>query len=200
LLLRKNCAAARIFPETIFVMPENGRFGIRAIRRSLATKPGGIRPMAKHAVLQDLVECRPIRLQYFVRIPNIGDLINPIIVSAITGEQTVRASSDAPHLLAIGSLMAGATPQSCVWGTGVMHPDIGIGSPEASRIHAVRGKLSHTALRQAAIAVVDVPLGDPGILAPAIFGVERSPAPKHRLGVVPHYVDRASPFFPASAV
>ena len=50
-----------------------------------------------------LVECRPIRLQYFLRIPNIGDLINPIIVSAVTGRRrAVRASSDAPHLLAIG--------------------------------------------------------------------------------------------------
>ena len=145
--------------------------------------------------MDGLVECRPIRLQYFLRIPNIGDLINPIIVSAVTGEQTVRANSDAPHLLAIGSGMAETTPQSCVWGTGVMHPDIGIGSPKASRLHAVRGKLSHAALRQAAIAIGDVPLGDPGFLAPAIFGVRRSSVPKHRLGVVPHYVDRANQFF-----
>jgi hypothetical protein len=145
--------------------------------------------------VDSLVECRPIRLQYFLRIPNIGDLINPLIVSAITGEQTVHASGDAPHLLAIGSVMAGATPQSCVWGTGVMHPVIGVGSPNASRIYAVRGKLSHEALRQASIAIGDVPLGDPGFLARMIFDVERSPMPKYRLGVVPHYVDRANQFF-----
>jgi hypothetical protein len=145
--------------------------------------------------VDDLVECRPIRLKYFLRIPNVGDLINPIIVSAVTGEQTAHASGDAPHLLAIGSVMGGATPHSCVWGTGVMHPDIGVGSPEASRLYAVRGKLSHAALRQAAIGIGDVPLGDPGFLAPAIFGVERSPVPEYRLGVVPHYVDRANQFF-----
>ena len=142
-----------------------------------------------------LVECRPIRLHYFVRIPNIGDLINPTLVGAMTGEQTVRAGSDIPHLLATGSMMAAATRHSRIWGTGVMHPDFGIGSPEASRLHAVRGKLSHAALRQAAIAIGDVPLGDPGFLAPTISGVERAPVPKYRLGVVPHYVDRANPLF-----
>ena len=142
-----------------------------------------------------LVECRPIRLQYFLRIPNIGDLINPAVVESVAGEQTVYTRGNAPHLLAIGSIMAGATPQSCVWGTGVMHPDIGIGTPDASRIYAVRGKLSQSALRQAGIAIGDVPLGDPGFIAPEILGVDRSTSPKYRLGVVPHYCDRANPYF-----
>ena len=143
--------------------------------------------------MNGLIKCRPIRIHYFLRIPNIGDLINPTVVSAIAGEQTVHVGTDIPHLLAIGSVMSVSTTRSHVWGTGVMHPDIGVGTPTAARLHAVRGKLTHGAIRDQGIAISDVPLGDPGFIAPTIFGITRSPTPKYRLGVVPHYVDRTSP-------
>ncbi|WOJ89492.1 polysaccharide pyruvyl transferase family protein [Methylocapsa polymorpha] len=84
---------------------------------------------------------------------------------------------------------------SHIWGTGVMHPHYGVGSAVASNIHAVRGKLSHCALHQGGIDVSDVPLGDPGFLAPALFGIAKSARPTNRLGVVPHYVERANRHF-----
>lgn len=48
-------------------------------------------------------------------------------------------------------------------------------------------------MRSAGVAVGDVPLGDPGYLAPSLLGVVRADSPKFRVGVVPHYVDRCNP-------
>ena len=142
------------------------------------------------------IACQPIRLNYFLRIPNVGDRINPAIVTAVSGHPTVHvAGSDDIHLLAAGSMMAAANPLSHIWGTGVMHPDFGVGSVTAPNIHALRGKLSHSALRQTGIKISDVPLGDPGFLAPALLRITRSTTPTYRLGVVPHYVDRDSQHF-----
>lgn len=140
------------------------------------------------------VWCRPLRLHYFVRIPNFGDRINPAIVEAVSGEPTILDTRrDAPHLCAVGSLIAATTPQSFIWGTGVIHPDYGLGSALPERIFALRGKLSHSALRMAGVPVPDVTLGDPAVLAPALMDIRRSRTPKYRIGLVPHYVDRRQP-------
>ena len=138
------------------------------------------------------ISTSPLRLQYFIRIPNVGDLVNPAVVSALAGVPT-RWSISGPRLVAIGSVMSGATPTSIVWGTGVMSPTIGVGNAIAGNIYALRGKLSHEALRQHGVALPDMPLGDPGYLAPALLGAGRSQTPRYRLGLVPHYVDRPNP-------
>ena len=137
---------------------------------------------------------RAIRTAYFIRIPNVGDLVNPSLVAAIAGRAVCHAvDRGAPHLLAVGSVMAGATPSSQVWGTGVMHPDFGIGNAAAPNIYALRGKLSHATMRHGGVNVGDVPLGDPGYLVPSLLGFKRSSAPKSRVGLVSHYVDRDCP-------
>lgn len=139
---------------------------------------------------------RAIRTAYFLRIPNVGDRVNPSVVTALTGRAVSRfAGHDEPHLLAIGSVMASATPLSQVWGTGVMHPDLGIGSVPAANVHALRGPLSHTAMRNGGVMVGDVPFGDPGYLAPSLMGIKRAVTPKYRVGLVCHYVDRLNPGF-----
>ena len=136
----------------------------------------------------------PIRTAYFLRIPNVGDMVNSDIVTALTGRPVVHvAPSVKPHLLASGSVMASSMPSSYIWGTGVMHPDFGIGNPLAKKICAVRGKLSHSALRRAGIAVGDIPFGDPGYLAPGLLGIERKKNTQFRIGLACHYVDRGNP-------
>lgn len=136
----------------------------------------------------------PLPAAYFIRIPNVGDAINPSLISALTG-RNVRHTADrtAPHLLAIGSLMGSAVPMSQVWGTGLIHPDGGIGAPVAENVHAVRGQLTYSALRAAGLALRDVPLGDPAYLAPTLLGFKRSVAPRFRVGIAAHYVDRYHP-------
>jgi pyruvyltransferase len=139
-----------------------------------------------------------VRLHYFLRVKNIGDRVNPTIVSAATGHATRwTTDSQQDHLLAIGSMMAAATPRSLVWGTGVIHPAIGIGGADPGRVLAVRGKLSHAEFARAGQPLGDVPLGDPGFLMPRLLGLRREREPLFELGVVPHYVDREHPFVEA---
>ncbi len=137
---------------------------------------------------------RAIRVAYFLRIPNVGDTINPSLVTAITGRGVAHAAGEnEPHLLAVGSVMASATAWSHVWGTGVMHPDLGAGSVCPGNVYALRGRLTYSAMKRSGIAIGDVPLGDPAYLAPRLLGIERAMAPKFRAGLVCHYVDRSHP-------
>jgi hypothetical protein len=133
-----------------------------------------------------------VRIRYFLRVPNVGDRVNPSIVTGLTGEPTRFECDDRlPHLLCIGSLMASAGPASLVWGTGVMHPDLGLGAPQSRNIFAVRGELSAAALRRAGLLAQDVPFGDPALLAPGLLGIAAAADPRFSLGVVAHYVDRS---------
>jgi pyruvyltransferase len=132
----------------------------------------------------------PIPLAWFNRVPNVGDRINGPIIFGLTGKSVASADSRKPHLIAVGSLMARATPQSQVWGTGIIDPAAGVGNAHSANIHALRGKLTWAALREAGLVLRDIPLGDPAFLAPKLLGVARAAAPSWRLGVVAHYVDR----------
>jgi hypothetical protein len=132
----------------------------------------------------------PLPLAWFDRMPNVGDRINAPLVRGLTGRAVVPADPRRPHLIAVGSLMARATPQSQIWGTGVIDPDGGVGRARRANIHALRGQLTWSALRRAGRAPRDVPLGDPAFLAPAMLGVARAASPSCRLGVVAHYMDR----------
>lgn len=142
----------------------------------------------------DLVEDRPLRLKYYLRIPNVGDLVNANIVEHLTGVPTQYCAFDEqPHLLAAGSILSSASNASMIWGTGLMHPKFGLGNVDPSSVLALRGKLTLAKLQNATQGIPDVPLGDPGVLAPELFGITAQSQPKYRLGVAAHYVDRNDP-------
>jgi len=129
---------------------------------------------------------------YFLRIPNVGDRINPALIRALSGQQAVWTDDfSKPHLLACGSMLPQATAMSSVWGTGAMGPLV-VGAPKAENIHALRGPLTAIALRDSGVAVGDVPLGDPAFLAPSLFGLARNMRGT-RIGVAAHYRDRFHP-------
>ena len=139
-----------------------------------------------------------IRLSYFLRVKNIGDQINPALVSAVTGRDTIWwADRASDHLVAVGSVMAATTPASYVWGAGVMHPSVGIGDPDPARVLAVRGKLTHAEFSRAHRPIKDVPLGDPGFLIGRHFGQHSRTPVGFELGIVPHYVDWGHPIVDA---
>lgn len=136
-----------------------------------------------------------LRVRYFLRIANVGDRINPLVVGPVAGlPARFVTSTNTSHLLAAGSLMAGAQENSIVWGTGVMHPDMGFGQIKKGNVYAVRGRLSAEALWRAGVAASDVALGDPGLLVPGILGIRASQTPTWQVGVVPHYVDRSNAY------
>lgn len=141
----------------------------------------------------NLAEVMAVKVSYFIGVPNVGDRINPHVVEAVSGQVAVWTGRvDQPHVLAIGSMLSTATGASSVWGTGLMHPQYGVGGARAENIHAVRGPLTWRALRENGHRLHDMPLGDPGYLAPALLGIERKPK-RDVVGVVAHYADRERP-------
>lgn len=136
----------------------------------------------------------PLRISYFLRVKNAGDLLNANIVSAVSGRPTyfVRDRGK-PFLLPAGSTLASAAETTAVWGAGLMHPDLGLGAAKSENVYLLRGKKTHTALRNAGVNIKDIPLGDPLFLASSIFGVNRSAESQSRIGIMPHYADRLSP-------
>jgi hypothetical protein len=138
----------------------------------------------------------PVRASYFQRVHNIGDAVAPYLLESVVGRPAVSArSADLPYMLSIGSLIQISTPQSFIWGTGLIHPSAGTGNPDPRRILAVRGKLTHAELVRNGIRVGDVPLGDPGILMPRLLQPQSPAAPRFSLGLVPYVFDRDHPFF-----
>lgn len=137
----------------------------------------------------------PIAVSYFIKVKNIGDLVNPIAIQYATGRPTVwKTRAAGEHLLGIGSVLHWAKPLSHVWGTGLMSPAHGIGQLEGERIWALRGKLTYSCLKPELAGLRDVPLGDPGYLIGRRLAALMPPrAPTHRLGIVPHYRDRNHP-------
>jgi len=138
----------------------------------------------------------PIALSYFIKVRNIGDLVSPIAVQYATGRPTVwRRPASGEHLLGIGSILHWAKPHSHVWGAGLLSPEHGIGRLEGERVWALRGKLTFECLKPELAELRDVPLGDPGYLVARRLAALMPPlTPTHRLGIVPHYIDRDHPW------
>ncbi len=134
------------------------------------------------------------RIFYFTKVKNVGDQINPLLIAKLFGVNAVLGSRDTEHLLAIGSLMGVANRHSKIWGTGALHPSAASADIATHNVYAVRGKLSHQALRDRGIPLLDIPLGDPGFLVAKAFQRELRSEKKYRLGVAAHYVDRAHPW------
>jgi hypothetical protein len=114
----------------------------------------------------------------------------------------VRAEARAAEVAICGSILEKLVdaPRGCiVAGVGSMHMGLKpLPNIKHLDIRALRGELTRRALNEnSKHSIGDVPLGDPGILAPALY--ELAPRQAHRLGVVPHYID-SRPFGYADVV
>jgi len=131
----------------------------------------------------------PIR--YWTVIANAGDQINPYIIEAVAGRTPYFSPRrDEAHVLGIGSILFMATPQSHVWGSGILDPKGDYSQVSADRVHAVRGKLTRQILKERYGLAREVPLGDPGVFADEIgeiAAVRDSRRLKRRIGVIPHH-------------
>lgn len=131
-----------------------------------------------------------IRLNWFDRLPNLGDVVSPLIVEHLSGRPVLRAGDrERGKLLAIGSILNRARDGDVVWGSGLISADA---SPAGSRllVTAVRGPRTAARLRDRGIACPDV-YGDPGCLLPRLFPKPRDTVPRFALGIIPHEQDQA---------
>ncbi len=130
---------------------------------------------------------------------NFGDEFSPQIVEAVSGCGIYRCRIDHADMVAVGSILGRAISKNvaahenterkplAIWGSGLMREER-IRDVSYARYLSVRG---HKTLEQ--IPVSQVPLGDPGLLAPML----RAPAKEKTfsVGVIPHHSDLDDPAF-----
>jgi hypothetical protein len=136
-----------------------------------------------------------IPFRSYCRIRNFGDAINPDIIESVSGATPFFSTREAPHLLGIGSIFASASPESYVWGSGIHRPDQALPDFDPAKVRALRGKLTHAALRAQGYAVGDVPLGDPGYLVGRLLGDADLGRVRHKACVIPHHNSFHQPVF-----
>jgi pyruvyltransferase len=129
---------------------------------------------------------------FWIRSPNFGDAINPLLYKAITGkEPTWSEPSKVPGtVLAIGSLVHCAYPGSILWGTGMMAEDLPPEHCDKTTIaRAVRGPLTAWNLRKKGIQLSNTVFADPAILFPRYYTFSRPVHTDEKCLVIPHYTD-----------
>ncbi len=94
--------------------------------------------------------------------------------------------STTTFLIAIGSILQWATPQTIVWGSGFISAKSAIHS-QPLKIHAVRGPRSQQRILDLGFECPEV-YGDPALLYPRYYHPPQTK--KHKLGLVAHYIDR----------
>lgn len=135
-----------------------------------------------------------IPIRYFTTRNNVGDAINPYLISKITGKKAFEVKSNAvTHILGIGSIMHQARSKSIVWGSGIMHPNTIINKKfsRTMEILAVRGLNTKELLIAKGLNLENIPLGDPALLMP--FFYTPNATKRFMIGIVPHYVDQDTP-------
>ena len=103
------------------------------------------------------------RIRYWNAIPNNGDAITSFFVQQIMNSDPVLSEGDVPHVLGVGSIFFMATPNSYIWGSGILDPTAPVPPFDVRKVRGLRGKLTRDLLRRQGFAVPDVPLGDPGV-------------------------------------
>lgn len=122
---------------------------------------------------------------------NYGDLLSKYIVEKISGRPVkwIHPKKQAwyklnkTHYLAAGSILAQATSDSIVWGSGIVDRKIKIAN---SRFYAVRGPETRKYLKEQGLECPEV-YGDPAVLLPDFYAPEIDKI--YELGIIPHYVD-----------
>jgi len=137
-----------------------------------------------------------LRIKYYHSTPNFGDTLNAYIFEQLLSipVQAVAEPYDAePHLIFIGSMIRIATPNSFVWGAGLIDeirlpiiPPLGFG---CVRGPLTKRRLIHHGLIKSGQHVV---LGDPALLLSFLSNERPRSNPRYDIGIIPHYVDKTS--------
>ncbi|ABP81456.1 polysaccharide pyruvyl transferase family protein [Stutzerimonas stutzeri] len=127
---------------------------------------------------------------------NFGDYLSPLLVEMLAGKPVVYAPIDRAEMMAIGSILPRERKAKRfflphrlhIWGTGTDAP--GLCFSPRHHYHALRGVKS---CEQVAGLRNRPALGDPGLLASQWWSGRSKPTKAHKVGIIPHYVDRTHP-------
>ena len=117
---------------------------------------------------------------------NFGDELSPIIVRAISGRDVVNSgSSNNKSMVAIGSYIQMAREGDIIWGSGVRNIDQ-VCNYKTLSVRAVRGPITRKYLEMKSIIVPKI-YGDPALLVPKLFNIEKNVNMYDKIGFIPHY-------------
>ncbi len=153
---------------------------------------------------------KPVRL-YYAKLNNMGDLLNPLLITRCFGRPVERCSFLTGDMSAIGSCLAQycyhgslpmraqqflnglSRPEVWVWGTGFINYDDCQGRFFKRKMHfcALRGELTRRRVEQMTGQRLDIPTGDAGILASRLL--DELPEKRYDLGIIPHLCDLKDP-------
>lgn len=113
---------------------------------------------------------------------NLGDIIGPYIVQALTGVPP-RYTKVSPRMVSVGSIIKFARQGDTVWGSGAAAASQKI--EPGCKFRAVRGPLTRRLVLEAGAECPEV-FGDPAWLLPRIYPCSNTPK-THRLGLIRHF-------------
>jgi pyruvyltransferase len=124
---------------------------------------------------------------------NFGDKITPLLLKHV-GVAVEWSPPEHAELIGVGSILEKAPTQfrGTIWTTGFMHASSRGDFPRA-RVLGLRGKLT---LQHVGHTGQKVALGDAGLLCDELVPSVKK---KHKLGIIPHFVDVHDPFVHALA-
>ena len=124
-----------------------------------------------------------IKLFWYDRERNFGDMLSPIIFKGLGIDFKQAKRNETGKLLAVGSIIYAARENDVLWGTGTMR-DQDFNAPKGMKVLAVRGPKTREKIKGCEVPKI---YGDPAILMSDIY--KPKPQERHRIGVVPHYMD-----------
>lgn len=151
---------------------------------------------------------------YYAELPNMGDLINPLIIKELFGCESKRHTYLTCELSGIGSGLGQFTmignplekiakkissifyPSVNVWGTGFINSENGekeVFFKKNMNFCAVRGELSKARVEKIIGQKLDIPTGDAGILADCL--IKEPITKKYKIGIIPHFKEQDHPIF-----
>ncbi len=140
-------------------------------------------------------DAAPLRVFWWKAVANFGDALSADACAHVSGRPVVHASAGSCDLFGAGSILQVARRnleqaredgvRPWIWGSGMLRP-VPSGFLAHARVALVRGPVTAALLGVEADA-----FGDPGLLAPDIYG---TPETRHdRIGLVVHHAHRDDP-------
>src|SRR5262245_27353575 len=124
-------------------------------------------------------------IYWWRKVPNFGDVINPVLLERLFGLRTHWTDSPGRVLACAGSIVSHSKPGWIIWGSGLISADCSI--PSELTVLAVRGPLTRKRLIDAGYTVNAV-YGDPGLLMPLV-GDGSVDDLRHEWGIIPHFTE-----------
>lgn len=150
---------------------------------------------------------------YYAKVPNMGDLLNVMIITKLFGYKVTRHTFLTGELSAIGSglgqfmlhknpliaciqrIIGYIFPNVTIWGTGFICNNDKDTPFYRKNMHfaAVRGELSKKRVESIIGKALNIPTGDAGILSSYLLNkpIEKT----YRVGIIAHYKEQEEPVF-----